>query len=454
MNMPNFKDIIQKLSVFKNNLSLLVPVIIVLVSVLLFIPTQLMSSKLRKDVDQESIIKGIRRVGILDGKAVSRIQYEMEAERQKAHANDANEIADLARQSTQRELLSYDIFPEPDPCGFSGLIFQKFGQQFRSGIEELIARVNGRDCPTEDELNRGLEASSARSIMRRGSSSMSAYSDYSRSSSRGTPGRTMMLSEIDRMIVNQICIDRAGSISAYVNPIDLKSYEYWVDYKYDDKEKAIEDCWYHQLSYWVIEDIFDTIAAMNSQYDSVLTAPVKRLLQISFTMGLKRPGSGGSAAIIRGFGRRRTGQKKDESDKPGYVLTDNDALTQPCTGRYSEKDGDIDVIHFNFAVVVGAKEVLPFMQELCSAKQHKFTGYPNGRDQPQTYKHNQITILESKIASINPNDLAHRYYRYGEDSVVELNLICEYILNKKGYEDIKPESVKKTLAGEEQTTGQ
>ena len=45
MNMPNFKDILQKLSVFRNNLSLLVPVIIVLVSVLLFIPTQLMSSR-------------------------------------------------------------------------------------------------------------------------------------------------------------------------------------------------------------------------------------------------------------------------------------------------------------------------------------------------------------------------------------------------------------------------
>jgi hypothetical protein len=34
---------------------------------------------------------------------------------------------------------------------------------------------------------------------------------------------------------------------------------------------------------------------------------------------------------------------------------------------------------------------------------------------------------------------------------VELNLICEYIFNKKGYEKIVPESVKKTLAGADQT---
>ncbi len=166
MNMPNFKDILQKLSVFKNNLSLLVPVIIALVSVLLFIPTQLMSSKLKKDVEQESISNGGRKIKNLETSAVSRQQYEMEAERQKAHATDANEIAKLAIQSTQRELLSYDIFPAPDPNGFSGLIFQEFGQRFRSEIDELVVRVNGRDCPTDAEIERGLENSSSHSRSR------------------------------------------------------------------------------------------------------------------------------------------------------------------------------------------------------------------------------------------------------------------------------------------------
>ena len=37
----------------------------------------------------------------------------------------------------------------------------------------------------------------------------------------------------------------------------------------------------------------------------------------------------------------------------------------------------------------------------------------------------------------------HRLYRYGDDAVVRLDLICEYIFNKNGYEKIKPESVKK-----------
>jgi hypothetical protein len=466
MDIPNFRDILQKLSVFKNNLSLLLPVVIGLIAVLLFVPTQLMSSKLKERVEQDSIGKGGNRVRALEGNAVSRDQYVKEAQRQEAHAKDANEIAALALQSTQRELLNYDIFPEPDPNGFSGLIFQEFGQRFRSGIDELIARVGGGDRPTDTELDRGLEDSSARSSRRRGSSSMR---DYAASPPGGSLGRTEMYggryggryggmgsaSSINRMIVDEMCQARAKSISVYVKSVDLSGYEYWGAYKYDvEKDEAVKDCWYHQLAYWVIEDIFDTMDAMNSEYDSVLTAPVKRFLRMSFTMGLKRPKSGGG--VFRGGrGRgRRAVKDKDEADKPAYVLSDAYGLTESCTGRYSESDGDIDVIHFNVAFVVSAKAVLPLMQELCSAREHKFKGYPDGLEQPENFKHNQISVLESKIGSLDPKEPAHRYYSYGEDSVVELDLICEYVFNKKGYEKIKPESVKKTLAGEDQTTGQ
>jgi hypothetical protein len=452
MNMPNFKDILQKLSVFKNNFSLLVPVIIALVSVLLFIPTQLMSSKLKKEVEQESINNGGKKIKNLEKSAVSRQQYDMEAERQKAQAEDANEIEKLAEQTSQRELLSYDIFPAPEPNGFSGLIFQKFGQNYRGGIDKLILSVHGRDCPTDAEIQRGLDESSLSSRSRRGGF-------VSRSSSRSAAmslygGSSMMFGNIERMIVDEMCNDRARSISVYVNPLDISDYEYWADYKYDVKqEEAIQDCFYHQLAYWIIEDIFETTAKMNSGHDNVLTAPVKRFMGITFTMGLKRPRSGGGG-VFRGRRGSRTQKKKDEADRPSYVRTAEDGLSESCTGRYCSDD--IDVTHFNFSVIVGTKSVLPFMKELCSAKEHQFRGYPdpNKPDQTlqpvQTFKHNQITILESKIGSINPTDLTHRYYRYGDESVVSLDLICEYIFDVKGYDILIPEPVRKTLAGEDE----
>ncbi len=459
--MPNFKDILQKLSVFKNNLSLLVPVIIVLVSVLLFIPTQLMSSRLKKDVEQESINNGGRKIKSLEKSAVSRQQYEMEAERQKAHAIDANEIAKLAIQSTQRELLSYDIFPAPEPNGFSGLIFQQFGQNFRSGIDKLILNVNGRDCPTDAEIQRGLENSSSRSRSRgRGGSMMSSSR---MSSARGYSGMSLYggsqrYGSIDRMIVDEMCKDRAKIISVYVNPADVSGYEYWTDYKYDVKqEDAIEDCWYHQLAYWIVEDIFQTIDKINTGHDNVLTAPAKRFMGISFTMGLKRARSGGGG-VSRGFRRSRTKTQSEDADRPAYVRNEKDGLSETCTGRYCSGDDedtsdDIDVTHFNFSIIVSAKSVLPFMKELCSSKEHQFRGYPdpNQPDQTfqpvQTFKHNQITILESKLGSINPNDQTHRYYCYGDENVVSLDLICEYIFDVKGYDKLIPEPVLNTLAG-------
>ena len=444
MNIPNFKDILQKLSVFKNNLSLLVPVIIALVSVLLFVPTQLMSSKLKKEVEQQSINNGGRRIKTLETSAVSRQQYEMEAERQKAHAADANEIAKLAMQSSQRELLSYDIFPV-DPNGFSGLIFQQYGQNYRGGIDKMILSVNGRDCPTDAEIQRGLENSSSSSRTRgRGASMMSSP----RGSGTNLYGGSMMFGNIDRMIVDEMCKDRAKSISVYVNPADISGYEYWANYKYDVKrEDAVQDCFYHQLGYWIIDDIFQTINTMNSGHDNVLTAPAKRFMGITFTMGLKRPRSGGGGAFRGGRGGVQKKQQED-ADRPAYVVTAADGLSESCTGRYCS--GDIHVTHFNFSVIVSTKSVLPFMKELCSVKEHQFRGYPKATEPPQKFKHNQITILESKIGSINPNDMTHRYYRYGDESVVSLDLICEYIFDVKGYDILIPETVRKTLAGEDE----
>jgi hypothetical protein len=460
MNLPNFKTILQKLSVFKNNVPLLVAVILAVVAGLLFIPTQLMSSGLKERIQQESVTNGAKKIAGLMTTAVPPEQYKKEEDLQKAHAKDANAVDLLAEETTQRELLSYDIFPTPDPnAGFSSMIFQVFGQRYRSGIDALIARVDGRDCPATAEIQRGLEdASSSMRSVRSGPSSMMdeyAMTRSPRGALGGLYGGSMMgMGSVQRMIVDEMCLDRAKSMSVYVNPLDIAGYDYWGNYTYDvNMADAVKDCWYHQLGYWVIEDIFKTIGTMNSGHESVLTAPVKRFLSLTFTMGLKRPRSGGGVFRSRGFRDRKAtqqGQKKEIADKPLYVLSESDGLTEPCTGRFSKQDGDIDVIHFNADFVVSARDVLAFMEELCSGKEHQFKGYPKGQDPPQTFKHNQITILESSMKSPSLTDMSHRYYRYGEDNVVELNLICEYIFNKKGYEPIKPESVKKTLAGGDQ----
>ena len=56
----------------------------------------------------------------------------------------------------------------------------------------------------------------------------------------------------------------------------------------------------------------------------------------------------------------------------------------------------------------------------------------------QTFKHNQITILSSKVNLLNKLGSDQSLFRYGDNPVLELNLTCEYIFNKSGYAQIKP----------------
>jgi hypothetical protein len=410
MDISKFKDIIQRLRFLGNYSSLILPVVIILIAVLLFIPTQLLSSKLKEQMENESVSIG-RRITSLSENTVPRNQWEVEREYQQLYQRDANQTTILARQSSQRPLLSYKIFPEPKDT--SVLIFREFGRRFRSGIDKLIANVDALDCPTAAELQKALQGSSS-SSSRRGLE-------------RIRDATNLKMEEVHATITDVLCREKAKRASVYANPVDLSGYEFWEKYEYIGMDTAVEDCWYWQLAYWVIEDIVDTISVLNSRSNTVFTSPVKRLLSVNFA---------GSDM----------GRLKDKTDAaPSYVLSIEKAFTHPHTERFC--NDDMDVVHFNVAVVVSTKAVLPFMQQLCSAKQHKFRGF-SGKESEQVFKHNQITILESNTRSINRADAAHKLYRYGDDAMVELDLVCEYIFDRSGLDEIKPESVKKLLMKE------
>jgi hypothetical protein len=441
MNIPsfNFKALTQKLSVIKNNSSLLWPIGIGLVAIVLFIPNQLLSSKLKQQVESDSVGKA-RTIQSIE--VVPLEQLEQKEKSHERYAQDANQIALLAEQTTQRELLSYQVFLDPNTRSASTLIFDKFGQRFRESVDRLLVEAKAGRPPTEAELDKALEQSPTGSRTGAGTARRSLYSRSPRSMPYQFGYGFGKAAEINRTIVAAICSERAESASVYALATDLNGYEFWGAFKYAGMDEAVADCWYWQLGYWVIEDVMDTVESMNSGSNSVFTSPVKRVLGVSFSLG-----EGGRR---RGFYTGRTGpRQKDTGERPRYVRSVEDAFIEPCTQRFC--DGDIDVIHFRVRVVVSADAVLKFMEHLCSAKQHKFRGYPTGDGPEQVFKHNQITILESSNKAIDPQSPDHYYYHYGEDAVVELDVICEYVFNKVGYDLIKPQPVKDALKAEIQT---
>jgi hypothetical protein len=411
MDIPKIKikDVIKKLSFLKNYLSLLVPIAITVVAILLFLPTQLMSSKLKKQIYQESISTS-QKIETLKVDAVPSDQWQIERDYQQSYQQDANTISNLARQTSQRELLSYKIFPTPKDK--STLIFTDFGSQFRSGLEVLLANSRAGECPTDVELDKTLRGSS------------------SGNSDAGLKTFSSLQGEVEKTIAEILCLSRAESAVFYARPADISGYEFWADYEYAGVDNSVKDCWYYQIAYWVTEDIIKAISAMNSGSKSILSSPVKRLVKAGF--------------------KRITTDKKFETtdnddDRLVYVLSPKEGLAEPFTGRFC--DDDLDVVHFAVNIVVRTESVLPFIRELCNSKQHKFRGFFN--DQPeQVFKHNQITVLESTVKPVDRQGRAHKLYRYGEDAVVELTLVCEYIFNKHGYDTIKPEIIKRSLSKE------
>jgi hypothetical protein len=244
-------------------------------------------------------------------------------------------------------------------------------------------------------------------------------------------------------IKDAICMERAASSTFYSSLADIAGYDYWADYSYDTSTaEAVEECWYWQVGYWIIEDVFDTIATCNRGSTSVFSSPVKRLNRVAFDLG---------ANMMMMMGRGGRSNDDAAAGRPSYVPDKYTVLAPACTSRIS--DEEVDIVHFTVVVVVQAKYVLSFMKELCSAREHVYRGV-TGQEPEQRYQHNAISILQSTSSTMERKGPMHNLYRYGEDGVVELNLICEYLFEKAGFETdgktVIPDVVLEKLKGEDE----
>lgn len=393
----------------KKYLSLVVPVSLVLAAVLLYVPTKMIGGSLSSDIESKSLAPA-RQIDTMLRNVPSQRQHQMEMHYQDRYSEDALMINKLSIQTTLRSLISYKIFPEPKDT--SRQLFDEFADSYCEEIKGLVELINGRDAPDEEELKRKLGTST---VSRKLSGGKNSY---------------------DRK-VDALCLKRAKSISVYASPQLFSWYNFWNDWKgmeFPGQEAAIEYCWYSQIAYWIYQDIIDSISQMNSDADSVLTSDVKRLVGVSFK------------SIVADPDRTKTAVTVMEEDRPNYVtklMETTIGKNVPWTGRISGKH--VDVVHFSTAVLIDSKSVMAFMKALCSQKEHSYrTGYSEKGDE-FTYKHNQITILSSEVSPVDPESSVHEYYRYGDNAVVRLGLVCEYIFVRNGYEIIKPDSVKELL---------
>jgi hypothetical protein len=255
-------------------------------------------------------------------------------------------------------------------------------------------------------------------------------------------------------VIDAVCSRRAGELGVYANPKLFAWYGYWEKYKFEGEDRAVRDCWNSQVAYWIYEDLFATIKALNGTSASVFSSPVKRLVGIRLSSPVEFQKS---SQMTLGYGYSGYESTRDDpiyvidpskAMAPGgasamYITTGEGGGIQPWTRRYCSPQ--VDVLHFYVGVVVDHRSVMAFLRELCSEKTHKFrTGFAaNGKE--MEYKHNSISVLGSSIDPVEITNEEHQMYRYGPNAVVTLMLDCEYLFHRAGYETIQPDMIKKEL---------
>ena len=275
---------LKKLSFLRTYSMLLLPLGIVIAAAAVFTTALLMGKSFRAKAEKQSIPIG-REIDSRLNKTISTGQVEAERQYQQQLEQDANKIEQMAMESSQRELLDYGIFPEPKEV--TSNLFTEFGRTFCTKIEESIKRLNGGDCPTNEEIRTSV--AKAVTVLR-----TSAISE---------PG-TQSNSE---RITEELCMQRARILTVYINPADIAGYTFWMDYKYSKPEEALKDCWAWQIGYWITEDVLDTVGKINEGSHSVLDSPVKRIIYIGFTSPDK---------ILTGGGGLEMGRWNVAQDKP------------------------------------------------------------------------------------------------------------------------------------------
>ena len=396
MNISKYIELVKSYS------SLFLPVGVVIAAIAVYVPAHLMNSRLTAAIQKESL-GPLKQIKSLQARVPSGAQWKVEADYATASSKDVNAIERVVRGTTQRPLLSYLLFPALK--SESAFEFKAFAKSFCEGIRGMMRDINAGSCPTSDELKSA------------GSMSMGRSSSYP---------STVSISAEDT-IRDSICLQRASKIRVYVDQTKIGGFEFWQQYesaKLSSTEEAVKQCWYAQLSYWIIGDVFDTLKVMDGGSADVFNSPVKRLMSISFTDGIS------------------AGTSTAGNDAPSYVFSMQKAQVKPYTKRVT--NATFDVVHFKISVVVDAVAVLRFMHELCSAKKHVFRGW-DGKGTAQELVHNQITILQYQVSAADRASTDHERYRYGDNPVVELELACEYLFDKAGYDVVKPESVKQVI---------
>src|SRR4030042_534117 len=192
----------------KKKFSIIIPSAIAALAILLFIPTVIMRGKISQGCEVSRKLGSQVESEIRS--AVPASQSEITKIHEDMHQQDANSIQQLAIQTTQRELLSYKIFPEPTETSMQ--IFSEFQRAYNQGFARFIKDMNALDAPTDIEIRKEIGSKSDTQI--------------GQSASEG-----------NEKIIELLCEKRSTQMPVYANPQVFSGYAFWDKWDYRNIEQ-------------------------------------------------------------------------------------------------------------------------------------------------------------------------------------------------------------------------
>ncbi len=432
------------LASFKKYASLFPSIGLLLAAVVILIVTLLVGRSVSKKM--ESSVSTSSRLSSIAATVPSEAQAKVEDEYFQKYQQDVNAVEAMAINASRRELICYTPVIFPKPTDSSGQVYNVFGRQYRSAIEKLMERIRAKDAPSEAEI---------RNTTGVGTTGGGAAVMGMPGMMPGMPGGGYApAAGAQNAMVDAVCMKRSDEIPVYANPSIFSWYAFWDTFVYQSQDNALQSCWSSQVAYWIYEDVISTAEVLNTGSTKVASSPVKRLLGVRFdgpvvvttTAGMMggipmggAPTAAGQAADSPRYVMAAAGANPGMTTGTTTIFGPSPFMAESLTGRACNEQ--IDVIHFAVSAVIDASSVSAFMRELCSVKSHTY----QNEGKAETAVHNQITVLSFATEPVNRDEAVHAYYRYGKAAVIQLNLVCEYLFNRKGYDGFKPEVVVKAL---------
>ncbi|MCH7797635.1 MAG: hypothetical protein IID28_04210 [Planctomycetes bacterium] len=346
------------------------------------------------------------------------------------------EVVDVIRKDTDRvrqevmrinhkdrAVLVAQLFPRP-PAQLREILPQNMYRALHAAYEQLLADVGAGGPPTADEILKKLQRTRAR------------YLDdlHKRSTNTLTADEQAGLTEQLTNTRLSHYADKAKKLKMYatLDALNVPTSSEFPDRAEGEGMSRMFD-WQWRL--WVKQDILRALAQCNEPYNSIVDAPVKRVVDVFVT---DEPGSGGRAAAAPtgGFntgGRksgRRTGGSSSRGAETGAAPTSVDPSREvpldfgySFTGRTTNPLFDVRRVE---VVLIVDSEMMPEVFDALA-------------------RYNFMTILNARVEPVDLFVAIRDGHFYGGKPVSKVTLALETVWFRAWTTEFMPPELKETL---------